>query len=37
MVLDDGHIVEYDSPNKLIAQEGTFCSLVKNAGILVSW
>ena len=34
MVLDDGHIVEFDSPNKLIAQEGKFYSLVKDAGLL---
>lgn len=34
MVLDEGHIVEFDSPNKLITQQGHFYSLVKDSGLL---
>ena len=34
MVLDDGHIVEFDSPNKLITQHGHFYNLAKDAGLL---
>lgn len=34
MVLDDGKIIEFDSPNKLITQQGHFYSLVKDAGLL---
>ena len=34
MVLDDGHIVEFDSPNKLLERQGVFYGLVKDAGLL---
>lgn len=34
MVLDDGNIVEFDTPNKLMEQQGVFYELAKDAGIL---
>ena len=34
MVLDDGHIVEFDSPNKLLERQGVFHGLVKDAGLI---
>lgn len=34
MVLQAGRIVEYDSPERLLQQQGLFFSMAKDAGIV---
>ena len=33
MVLHDRHIVEFDTPNQLLAAKGVFYGMAKNAGL----
>ena len=34
MVLSDGRIAEFDSPNQLITKKGMFCRMAKDAGLV---